>query len=344
VKKFLIFISVVLVLGSLGFYLVEFHLLGWLPRKRVRVERTYPQKIKLAYVNLLSMHGPLSGREAEVLLRGNLRVQGSLATNTYNLDDGYEYRNGRFIKRSDIRKNTVRELLAVKNAGMAVRLVSSWGRDIPRFANLTELRKFLDDYADFLVREAEFAEEYGVEYLGLSEVDHLIWAQPFNTDEATVAAIVNDFKENTIPRIRRVYRGRLDYQIGDAGEWDFTQLDVSGLDHFGVLIGGMCDFDFWKQKVDEIFSKAERLSVESGVPWVISELWINKRYDEGTSGCDLSGKRGRYYDYVFQKAAESKNLVGIMIDSWNIDEPGFETSVEGTKEEQIIKSGFESWN
>jgi len=33
-----------------------------------------------------------------------------------------------------------------------------------------------------------------------------------------------------------------------------------------------------------------------------------------------------------------------MIDTWNVDEPNFETSIKNTNSEQIIKNFFETWN
>jgi len=309
-------------------------------------ERIYPEKIKLVYVNMLTMQGPLSEEKANILLEENLLVKERLSTNTYPLDDGFQYVNGEFVKNPDVRENTIKELLAAKNAGMSISLVSSWWtpEGDPQFKNIKEVKEFLNEYADILVEEAKFAEDYDVEYFELYEPDHLVWHQPFSVDEDTVAEIVNEFKENVVPRIRRVYKGKIEYQIGNAGEWNFTKLNVSGLDYFGVLIGGMCDFDMFKQKVDEIFSKAEQLSDFSDVPWVISELWINKFYNEEGTFCNLTGKRSKYYEYVFEKARASKNLKGIMIDTWNVDEPNFETSIKNTNSEQIIKNFFETWN
>jgi hypothetical protein len=287
-------------------------------------QRNYPEKIKLAYVNMLSMHGPVPENMANKIIQENLLVKDRLATNTYPLDDGYEYRNNKLEKYPDIRANTIKELVAVKNEGMAIGLVSSWWspEGDPQFNNIDEVKSFLKNYANILVEEAKFAEEYKVEYFSLFEPDHLIWNQPFTVDEDTVADVVNDFKDDVVPRIRQVYNGKIEYQIGNADSWDFTKLNVSGLDQFGVLIGGMCDFEMFKKKVDEIFSKAEKLSEESGVPWVISELWINKIYNEEGNSCDLTGKRGKYYEYMFEKARTSKNLKGIMIDTWNVDELG----------------------
>lgn len=309
-------------------------------------ERIYPEKIKLAYVNLLTMHGPLSKEKANILLEENLLVKERLSTNTYHLDDGYSYANGEFIRNPDVRENTLKELLAAKNAGMSIRLVSSWWmpEGDPQFQNINEVKEFLNKYADILVEEAKFAEDYKVEYFELFEPDHLVWHQPFSVNEDVVAETVNKFKENVVPRIRQVYKGKITYQIGNAGEWNFTKLNVSGLDHFGVLIGGMCDFEMFKKKVNEIFSKAEQLSESSNIPWVISELWINKVYNEEGNSCDLTGKRSKYYEYVFEKAKASKNLKGIMVDTWNVDEPGFETSVKDTPSEQTIRNFFETWN
>jgi len=308
------------------------------------LERTYPEKIKLVYVKTLSMWGPLTKQRADTILKENLLVKDRLSTNTYHIDDSYEYINGKFTRYPDIRGKNIKEILAAKNDGLSIRLSSSLGYRIPQFKNIDEVKEFLDKYSDVLVDEASFAEKYKIEYFSLFEPDHLILSQRFPVDDDTTAEIVNNFKEDVIPRIKQVYNGKIEYQIGNADVWNFTKLNVSGLDHFGVLIGGMCDFELFKEKVDEIFSKAENLSESYNVPWVISELWINKKYDEEGNTCDLTGKRTRYYNYVFEKSRTSKNLVGIMIDTWNVDEPRFETSVKGTSSEQTIKEFFESWN
>ncbi|RLJ02413.1 MAG: hypothetical protein DRP10_01285 [Candidatus Aenigmatarchaeota archaeon] len=354
-KRFIVILSVIVIIVILSIFkplifpsLKEEQepLRGTVEETLREFERIYHKKIKLVYVNMLTMHGPLSEEKANILLEENLLVKERLSTNTYPLDDGFQYVNGEFVKNPDVRENTIKELLAAKNAGMSISLVSSWWtpEGDPQFKNIKEVKEFLNEYADILVEEAKFAEDYKVEYFELYEPDHLVWHQPFSVDEDTVAVIVNEFKENVVPRIRKVYKGKIGYQIGNAGDWNFTKLNVSCLDYFGVLIGGMCDFDMFKQKVDEIFSKAEQLSKSSGVQWVISELWINKVYDEEGNSCDLTDKRSKYYEYVFEKARASKNLKGIMIDTWNVDEPGFETSVKDTPSEQTIKNFFENWN
>jgi hypothetical protein len=104
-----------------------------------------------------------------------------------------------------------------------------------------------------------------------------------------------------------------------------------------ILIGGSSNFEDFKAKVDVTFERAEILSEKYGVPWAITELWIGKRYDDKEINRDI------YYDYVFNKAKTTKNLIGIVIDTWNVDEPGFETSAKDTDSEQIIKEFFEKW-
>ncbi len=306
--------------------------------------RNYPEKIKLVYTNLLSMHGPVSAERGREIVEENLLVKKRLGANTYNIDDGYEYMDGGFLQRPDVRQSSLTEMLAAKNEGMAIKMVSSWGMGAPQLRDVNEIREFFRKYTDVLVEEAKLAERMKVEYFSLFEPDHVVLSQPFYVDDDTVADIVNEFKDSAVKRIREVYEGGISYQIGNADMWNFTKLNVSGLDHFGVLIGGLCDFEKFKDNVDRIFSMAESLSESSGVPWVISELWINKKYDEEGNACDLRGRRSRYFEYVFEKAREARNLKGIMIDTWNVDEPGFETSVKDTEAEKTIKSFFESWN
>jgi len=322
--------------------LLMFKFLFFPQPQEYKFERIYPEKIKLVYTNMLSMHGPLSEDESNAILKENLPVK-ELNVNTYHLDDVYTYQNGNFIRNPDVRENTIKELVAAKNNNLSIRLAASWGYYDPQLKNVNEVRDFLKKYADILVEEAKFAEKYKVEYFSLFEPDHLVWNQPFDVNESEVANVVNEFVEYVVPRIRKFYKGKIEFQIGNADVWNFTKLNVSRLDYFGVLIGGTCDFEFFKEKVDEIFSKAESLSESSGVPWTISELWINKFYNEYVS-CDLSNNRSKYYEYVFEKTRNAKNLKGIMIDSWNIDEVGFETSIKNTEAEQTIKNFFETWN
>jgi len=71
---------------------------------------------------------------------------------------------------------------------------------------------------------------------------------------------------------------------------------------------------------------------------------VNKEYALDDNPCELSGKRAKYFEYVFKKAKRSNNLIGIMIDTWNVDEPGFETSLKDTPAEETIKEFFKSWN
>ena len=69
-------------------------------------------------------------------------------------------------------------------------------------------------------------------------------------------------------------------------------------------------------------------------------MWIDKNYD----GYDLTGQRNPYYQYVFDKAENAPNLIVIVIDTWNVDEEGFETAVMNTPTEHLIKNFFDKWN
>jgi len=308
-------------------------------------ERNYPSKIKTAFVKNLGMVPPWERNN--VLLKENLLAKERLGINTYHTFTCYMYTNGQFkscdSSFEEMYKTSADEISAVKKAGLAVDFGPSWSVGTgTSLADREDLERFLEEYKKTLIKDAEFAEKYKVEYFWLNEPDHLISEQSFYVSEDDKVEIINEYKEDIVPKIRAVYGGKIYYQIGDAGEWDFTKLNVSGLDYFGVLIGGTCNFDEFKRKVDIVFDRAENLSERSDIPWAISELWINKKYEEGEF-CDLSGKRNPYYQYVFEKAKSSKNLVGIMVDTWNVDEPGFETSVKDTQAEQVIQEFFEEW-
>jgi len=309
-------------------------------------ERNYHGKIKTAFVKNFGMLPPWERTES--LLRENLLAKERLGVNTYHTFTCYMYEKGHFKSCvpfvEEMYKAISEEISAVKKAGLAIDFSSSWGVGSKvNLADREDLERFLEEYKKILVKDAKFAEKYMVEYFSLNEPDHLIEEQPFHISENDKVEIINKYKNDVVPKIKEVYNGKIYYQIGDAVLWNFTKLNVSGLDYFGVLIGGMCDFEIFKRKVDEIFSKAESLSENSGVPWIISELWINKIYNEGENSCDLTGKRSKYYEYVFEKAKKSENLKGIMIDTWNVDEEGFETSVKDTPSEQTIKEFFEIW-
>ncbi len=206
----------------------------------------------------------------------------------------------------------------------------SWPNGL-EFHTVAEAKEFLERFTALIIEEAKFAQQRNVEFFSLGEPDHLL---PNSRDQER-AALVNWFKGYVLPKLRAVYNGKVYYQIGDAVVWDFTKLNASGLDFFGVLIGGECNLEQFKQTVDNVYAKAEQLASEQNTPWVISELWINKRYE------DCTVEREPYYEYIFSKP--SRHLIGIMIDTWNVDEPGFETSIKGTPAEQVIEDFFAEW-
>jgi len=311
-----------------------------------KFERNYPPKIKTAFVKNLGMVPPWERRED--LLNKNLLAKERLNINTYHTSICHLYENGQFRSCDPYPEQMYEaigsEISAAKKAGLAIDLGVSWGKGgTVKLADSRELERFLKEYKEILVKDAEFAERYKVELFSLNEPDHLIEEQPFHISEDKKIAIINEYKKDVVPRIRAVYNGKIYYQIGDAGVWDFAKLDVSGLDFFGVLIGGSCNFYDFKSMVDRPLVRAESLSEKSGLPWIISELWINKKYDE-MAFCDLNGKRGPYYQYIFEKAKSSKNLMGVMVDTWNVNEPGFEASVKDTPAEQTIRDSFKEWN
>lgn len=315
-------------------------------------ERNYPEKIKSAFVlPLIRIPAPPGDERKKVSLEESLLMKDRLKANTYSTQIHYHYRDGKFdlgvtgpkgtpsIPESFTWQDIETQIKAAKEKGLAVNLMITWGyQGTVVLKDRDDLSNFLKTFQDALVEVAEVAEKYKVEYLSLYEPDHVIRIQQFSTPEDEMVKIIDEYKEETLPKLRKVYNGRLYYQVGDAWAWDFTKLNVSGLDFFGVLIGGEQDFSSFKNKVDTTFERAESLSKKSGVPWVISELWIGKKYDNSEIN------RAPYYDYVFEKAKKSENLIGIVVDTWNVDESGFETSVKNTTSEQTIKEFFENWN
>jgi len=283
------------------------------------------------------------------VVKENLTIKEKLAANTYSTFTCYRYQNNQFkpcgpIPERWMFKQVAREMVAAKKQGLAINFSVSWSPGVPiRLKTLEKLKEFLGQYQKLLIKNAEFAEKYQVEYFNLGEPDHLISEQNLPISDKERAEIINQFKDEVLPEIRKVYRGKVYYQIGDAGYWGFSLLDPSGLDFFGVLVGGSCDFSRFKNLVDQIFARSEELSQKYALPWIISELWINKNY-QGPDFCNLEGERDQYFQYVFQKTGSVPHLNGIIIDSWNVDEPGFETSVKDTPEESIIKNFFEGWN
>jgi hypothetical protein len=304
------------------------------------LSRRYPLTIKTASVkNLIT--SPLA---TDDLLKENLLIKDRLGANTYRVLSCYQYRQDNFVPCGPgllMRWQLAKEILAAKSKGLAVEMMVSWspGQEV-KLKDRIKLEEFLNKYQDLLVKEADFAEKYKVEYFSLNEPDHLILSQDFPyTDEERVR-LINGFKERLLPKIRGVYKGKVYYQVGDASEWDFSQLDPAGLDLFGILIGGRCNFAEFKNMVDRVFFRAKTLSQKYNTPWFISELWINKNYQK-PAPCNLSGRREIYYRYILEKAKSADNLIGVAVDSWNFDEPNFRASIKDTPAEAAVKSLLE---
>ncbi len=313
---------------------------------RADAERIYPSKIKSAFVKNYGMVPPWERTDS--LLSENLQIKERLGANTYHVFVCYTYSENSFDPCGPLHTNDYsslrEEIRTAKEHGMRIDLWSSWGvNEGVKLKSRNDLDRFFDMYEQVLINDAKFAEEENVEYFSLNEPDHLINSQEFSVSENERVEIINSYKNSALQKIRKVYNGKVYYQIGDATEWDFTVLDVSGLDFFGVLINGGCDYEAFRGRVDEVFSRAERLSEKYNISWAISELIVSKQYED-YDACDLHGKRTKYYEYVFNKSINSSRLIGIMIDTWNVDEPGFETSVKDTASEHSIREFFMEWD
>jgi len=311
---------------------------SWAPQ--APAGRRYPERVKGFFVRCFPTLMPWERTRGR--LGENLQIA-ELGANTYRTFSSYKYEGGEFHSVEPFRwgmyNDLSREIRSVRARNLSVIMRSSWtpGGGI-WFSDKREMLNFLEQYIDLMEEDAKFSEGLGVEYFELGEPDHLIRTQGFPVSEDETVRMIDSFKEEALDRLRRVYTGKIYYQIGDAWDWDFTKLNVSGLDFFGVMIGGSCDFREFQRAVDLTFERAERLSNESGVPWMISELWINERYD-----CNLSGRRAPYFEYVFQKARDARHLKGILISTWNFEEPGFEASIKGTPAEEVVREFFGSW-
>lgn len=344
-KKFIIIILIVFAIIALLLILKPL-----LFPEETKFTRNFPTKIKSAFVlPLMRIPGP-NAPEKKASLAESLLIKERLAANTYSTQIHYHYQNGKFdlgvtgpkgtpiVPDALVWKDVKDQLKAAKNSGFAVNLMITWGyQGHVELKDKKDLLNFLKAFEEALVEVAKVAEEYQVEYLSLYEPDHMIRDQKFTIPESEMVEIINQYKEETLAKVRAVYNGQLYYQIGDPQAWDFRQLDVSGLDFFGVLIGGSPNFEDFKKKIDLVFSRAGELSTNSGVPWIISELWIGKEYK------GVGVNRIPYFEYVFEKSKTSKNLKGIVVDTWNVDEAGFETAVKDTRAEEAVKNFFASW-
>jgi len=346
-KIFFAFILVLAFIIFLGFQFLASQ------KTHFSFQRNYFPKIKSAFVlPLMRIPGPPWSGQKKASLEDGLLIKERLNANTYSTQVHYGYQRGKFklgvvgprkappLPEFLIWPDVERQLKSAKEAGLAVNLVVTWGyQGMVKLKDKNDLLNFLAQFPVALSAAGKIAEKYQLEYFSLGEPDHLIRSQSFPFSEREMVAMINAYKEEALAQLRKVYQGQLYYQIGDAEAWDFSQLDVAGLDFFGVLITGETDFSRFKRKVDLVFKRAEELSQRSGLPWVITELWINKNDDR----FGLAKERRDYYQYVFNKARNSPHLKGIVIDTWHLNEPGFETSVKDTPAEFLIRDFFGTW-
>jgi len=312
--------------------------------------RLYPEKIKGVFLKNLTVNPDFWKDGA--LLKENLSAQEKLGINTYPVFTCYQFSGEKFVpcgfpSEKIMLFRAQREIAAAKRKNLAVVFSVAWGKGGRGRVSRENLQRFFQEYKKVVLKNAFLAEKMKVEFFSLNEPDFLVESALPGIGGEEKARIINDYKEMLLPELRKVFRGKIFYQIGHPFTWDFSLLDVQGLDFFGVLVDGSCEFSYFQQKTKEVFSRARALSQKSGLPWIISELWINKQYPQEIYGgplrfCSLQGKRGPYFQYVFQQAAKEKNLKGIIIDSWNFDDRNFSVSLE-EEEKALVKSLFEKF-
>lgn len=287
---------------------------------------------------------PTAPNVSEVI-EENLAMKDRINANTYQVRFYYVYAENKTFQALgpeglDYWKRLVMaEGVLAKRAGYAVALHCALSNGGNLENTTDDIDNFLTKGRDAAVELAELAEKYQFEYFCLHEFDNELHSVTGNITR--VYGLLNDSFPEYAQDIRQVFNGKIFTQIA-LSTFDFTKLNVSSLDFFGVLVQNLGqEVSAVKSMLNQTVTKAETLSSTSGKGWLISECWFGKTHNGNNSDVEYQGD---CFSITFDCLENNATIkpIGFLIFSWNFDDPdAFYPAIINTLSETMVKDYFQ---
>ena len=239
----------------------------------------------------------------------------------------------------DANKVIAWRILLAKKLGFATIVIP----DYPSLFNVGrqnfDLTKVEPELRRVALELAKIAEDNGAEYFApVNEYNHLLISNGYIIDE--VVANENRFYGDLLPRIRKIYNGKIVIKNGAVNDWNnFKKESMKGADLFGV--GNAFSGSRTRENMSPKVAAANFVSARDGIPWFESEFVVYRPIDqehwmgyvESTVPMENTYREGLD---IFEK--EAKGAIGFTFMSWT----GV-GRIRGTPAAVVMKDFFTRW-
>ncbi len=190
-----------------------------------------------------------------------------------------DFKNARLLNQDESKRALVYNIMLAKKQGLAVILFPDYfeleNGGMARLNISNDLEKRLEIIA---LEIAQIAEEYNVEYLvPVNQIEMLFESNGYDIKEAQQRT--NAFYASVVPKIRKIYTGKIMYKMGGFQRWsNYDGISLKGADIFGFTgcyDHNRDDVDRVVMDIKESATQANKLSTKYGVPWFNAEFVVS---------------------------------------------------------------------
>jgi len=310
------------------FYILNEQLPSWKEldemNRSLTVKRKYPRFIKATQT-----YGTLPNL-VEVLYFGD--VLKDLGVNTQFVHANYWFKSGDFklwysgydspkeLNQDGAKRALVHNILLAKQQGLTVILFPDYFQLEDGGMTKLNISDDLEGRLETIALElAPIAEKYHVEYLVPSnQIEMIFESNGYSVEKAQQRT--NAFYASVVPKIRKIYSGKIMYKMGGFGRWsNYEGISLKGADIFGFtacLNRNRDDIDRVVFDIKESAAQANKLSQQYGVPWFNAEFVISSDEIPGGGQVTQAPSIEEYYKAGLEAfKTYAKSAVGFTIHS-----------------------------
>jgi hypothetical protein len=242
--------------------------------------RSYPR-----YIKAIQTYNTLANL-VEVLYFGDTIKD--LGVNTQFVHANYWLRNGKFklwyqdykkplnLNQDAAKRALVHNILLARKQGLAVILFPDYYQLENGGMKEHNISSDLESRLETIALElAQIAEKYQVEYLVPSnQIEMIFESNGYPIPETQRRT--NAFYASIVPKIKKVYKGKIMYKMGGFGNWtNYDEISLAGADIFGFTgcyNSNRDDLNRITRDIEESAAQANKLSQKYGIPWFNAEF------------------------------------------------------------------------
>ncbi|MDZ7798223.1 MAG: hypothetical protein U5L76_01245 [Patescibacteria group bacterium] len=241
------------------------------------------------------------------------------------------------LSQEEAERVVIDRMLMAKQEGFSVGFVP----DLPDAFEVGRENYNIDElnprFKEMILKWAEIAEEYGVEYfVPINEYETLLYTNGYTIEK--VYQYTNNFYDDLIPKIRKIYNGKIIIKSGALDSWS-NQKGISRkkADLFGLGNWHAGTADEIKESTQKMVEVADEISVRDNLPWLVTEYYVATQEDVeesfGQEGIVLPMKEA--YEAGLSELKKSEENIGFTFTGYI-----GRGKIRGTEAVSVLKNYF----